>query len=399
MTIAAVDLPDGATLQLDDERWSGFADTAEITPVRAVYAAAHVVMLPSYATVDHSPSRPGASSEIAEFVDWDATMAFRRHLARHGFGIAEAMDTAQRFNLGWDGARRLIESCGRLDLRGGFVAGAGTDHLSSIDSTKELVDGVLHQCRVIADNGGIAVILPMPWLTANRCADDVYLDVYARIIAGAPGPLIIHWLGPMFLPELDGYFPGDSFERILAIDPSVVRGAKLSMLDADLEIRVRRGMLERGQVMLTGDDYHFGGLIEGDGGAASTEVRLGDRPIGLGDFSHALLGIFDAIAAPMGIALRLLAHGRTADYRTIVEPCERLGCHIFEPPTRHYKTGLAFLAWLNGLQSTPMLVNHEERCRSTEHLIEAVRLANDAGAILDAPTAAARLAAWLDQRK
>lgn len=365
-----------------------------IEPMRLVYAAAHIVMRDSYAAVDHAADQPGIPNEIAPHIDWEATMAFRRHLASHGFGIAEAMDTAQRFEIGWDIARELIERCGRLDLPHGFVAGAGVDHLEAIYDRGDLINGVLHQCDVIHQAGGIPIVLSMPWLSLNDCPAEEYVEVYGAIIREAPCELLIHWLGPMFLAALEGYFPGDSFERVMELDPATVRGAKISMLDDELEIRLRRSMLERDQVMLTGDDFHFGELMKGDGAAPTRSTTLHGRPVPLGDFSHGLLGIFDGIAEPAGIALRALAAGQPDDYDEIMTACEALGRKIFEEPTQHYKAGLALLAWLNGHQPNAMLVNHLHRARDLGHYTEVLQLAGAAGALSNPTSAMVRFAAW-----
>jgi Protein of unknown function (DUF993) len=393
-------LPDTEPVQLDDQRWAKIASTLGPdvhAPVRLVYAAAHIVMNESYADVAHTPEQPGHAREIASHVNWEATDAVRRHLASQGFGIAEAMDTAQRFEVGWAVALNLIERCGRLNLPTGFVAGAGTDHLAEIRSTRDLIEGTIHQCRVIAGAGGIPIILPMPWLSLNACSEEAYVEVYRSIIDEADGPMLVHWLGPMFLASLEGYFPGDSFARIMRLNPDKVRGAKLSMLDANLEIRLRAMLAQQDQIMLTGDDFHFADLIAGDASHKSERTRwtqVGARRVGIGPFSHGLLGVFDAIAEPAGLALRCLAAGRPTDYERIMTPCEQLGRTLFESPTAHYKVGLAFLAWLNGLQDNPMLANHLETVRRRSHLCEVVRRANEAGAIRDAQTAAARLARW-----
>jgi hypothetical protein len=387
-------------LVIDDERWTEHRhwldETHVVPPARRAYGALHVVMHDAYDAAPHTPDHPGAAAEIAEAIDWDGTMALRRRLADLGLGIAEAMDTAQRFELGWDSARRLIEETGRLRPAAGFVAGAGTDHLRSVRGVEDLVDGVVEQATLIRDAGGIPIILPMAWLAAQGLDAAGYVSVYRSIIDALDGPLLVHWLGPMFAPALEGYFPGDSFDRVMRLDPDKVRGAKLSMLDADLEVRIRRDLLERDQIMLTGDDFNFPRLIEGASAHARDRTRLGTEEIPIGDFSHALLGIIDGIAAPFEIALRLLAHGRTDAYRAIMEPCATLGRIVFEPPTDRYKVGLAFLAWLDGLQPNPMLVNHLERERSREHLLRVAEAAAAAGAFTNAPTAGRRLTAWLE---
>ena len=374
-------------------------------PVRLCFAAAHVVLQQGYARLPHDLQHPGSASEIAAHVDWDATMGIRRWLDGHGFGVAEAMDTAQRFFLGWDAARELIARCGRLGLAHGFVAGAGTDHLPQIRGLQDLVDGVVHQAKFIAAQGGIPVILPMPWLSQQRRGERDYVDVYGAIIAALDGPLFLHWLGPMFLPALAGYFPGDSFTRVLALDPGKVRGAKLSLLDDGLELRVRRELLGRQQIVLTGDDFHFGRLLLGGEVAGPPppvpppvegHTLIGRHQVALGDFSHALLGVFDAIAVPAGVALALLAQGDGRRCQQIMERCELLGRHLFAPPTQHYKAGLAFLAWLNGLQDNALLINREDRARDAAHYRRCAELAAACGALQDLPRARARLRAFLD---
>jgi hypothetical protein len=236
----------------------------------------------------------------------------------------------------------------------------------------------------------------MPTLSESRSEPEKYVAVYREIARQAPNacPLFVHWLGPMFLASLEGYFPGDSFEEIMRAEPETFRGAKLSMLDDALECRLRKTLLERDQIMLTGDDFHFGGLIAGDNTTERTTTIAG-RTVNLGDFSHALLGIFDAIAEPAALAMRCLGQGDHEAYERIMEPCEALGQAIFEEPARFYKSGLAFLSWLNGAQANPMLVNHEERYRDTEHLMRVVRRAVEAGAIRNAMLAAERLEQWL----
>lgn len=400
----SIDTPIGP-IELDAGRFDHLrSGVDDATPLpRLCYAASHVVMAPSYATVQHRVDAPGTAEEIAEHLDWDATMAVRSRIGATGMGIAEAMDTAQRFNLGWTAARELIERTGRLGLPGGFCAGAGTDHLERADTTTAIVDGVVEQIGVIRQAGGVPVVLPMQTLCELGLDEDGYCEVYDAIARHAgDGPLVVHWLGPMFLPSLEGYFPGDSFLRIMRSNPERYRAAKLSMLDHDLEVRLRRDLLERDQIMLTGDDFHFGALIGGETGAEvgadADPVRttmFEGREVALGDFSHALLGIFDAIAEPAALAMRRLALGDRAGFDAIMEPCERLGQTIFEQPTRFYKTGLAFLAWINGLQSNPMLVNHEEIARDRDHLLRVVRDASAAGAIRDESTAVKRLQALL----
>lgn len=359
--------------------------------VRLAYAATHLVMADSYADVTHSLASPGSPSEIAEHIDWPATMKLRSRLDSLGFGIAEAMDTAQRFEIGWKNAERLIQSCGALQTAHGFVAGAGVDHLEAVNGKSDLIDGVVFQARAIQAAGGIPILLPLLWLAENRATEQDYVTVYGEIIAQLEGPLYVHWLGEMFHPGLAGYFPGDSFERILALDPAKVRGAKLSLLDAEHERGVRERILERDQIILTGDDFHFADLIAGDDPAVLRTTRIAGSDVPLGRFSHALLGVFDAIARPVSVALAHLERGELDAYTRVMAPCEELGQWLFQSPTRHYKAGLAFLAWLNGLQNNAMIANHEERARDAQHYRKAFELATAAGAIEDLALAQERM--------
>jgi len=360
-------------------------------PVRLAYAATHLVMADSYADVAHSLASPGSPEEIAEHIDWPNTFALRTRLDQLGFGIAEAMDTAQRFEIGWRNAERLIRGCGALNTAHGFVAGAGVDHLDAVNSQSDLVDGVAFQARTIQEAGGIPILLPLLWLTENRASEEDYVTVYTEIVKQLDGPLYVHWLGEMFHPGLAGYFPGDSFERVLACDPEKVRGAKLSLLDADHERGVRERILERDQIVLTGDDFHFADLIAGDDQAVLRTTRIARTDVPLGRFSHALLGVFDGVARPVSVALAYLAQGDLDAYRKVMAPCEDLGQWLFQSPTRHYKAGLAFLAWLNGLQPNAMIANHEERARDAQHYRTAFELASAAGAIEDPDLAGERM--------
>ncbi len=339
---------------------------------RLAFAAAHIALRDEYREVGHSPDHPGDPRTIGNYIDLDATLGIRQRLAGLGFGIAEAMDTAQRFEIGWENAQRLIVECGALAPKHGFIAGAGTDHLDHIGDKKDLVDGVVHQAGFIQRAGGTPILLPLPWLAAERCDAGDYVDVYGAIIAKLDGPLYVHWLGDMFAPALAGYFPGDSFSEVMALDRCKVRGVKLSLLDAEFETRTREALAQHDQIVLTGDDLHFARLIL--------------------DGSHAVLGVLDAIAAPAAHALQLLDDGDDQGYLAAMQPCEALGQHLFAPPTRHYKAGLAFLAWLNGLQGNFLLVNHEQRTRDVAHYIKAAELAHAAGAIADRAIAADRLA-------
>lgn len=368
--------------------------TREDPAFRLCYGALHVVMRPEYRDLGHTIERPGEARELEDHVDWPGTMQLRRQMDTFGIGIAEAMDTAQRFFLGWPAARRLITETGALKLPNGFCAGAGTDQVQAIEKPADLIDAVVEQCAFITSHGGIPVILPMPWLCANGADEQQYVDVYDKIIKQVRGPVFLHWLGPMFLSSLEGYFPGKSFDRIMDLDPSVVRGCKLSLLDRGFEERVRQRLLANEQIVLTGDDFHFGQLMLGVEGSEKPErtTKVGDRTVALGDFSHALLGILDAIAKPTRAALEVLKTGDRQGFADRMAKCEELGRFVFQKPTQHYKAGLAFLSWLNGQQENFMLVNREELMRNKQHYLECARLAREAGCVHEEATFALRLA-------
>jgi hypothetical protein len=354
-------------------------------PVRLAVAALHLVLRRGASTA------PGAGLESA--IDWPATIALRERFAALGFGIGEAMDTAQRFSIGWPVARRLIEECGRLRPAHGFIAGAAADQLARVERRSQLVDAVVEQARLIQSCGGWPILLPQIWLVESQASEDEYVAFYRDVIAALDGPLFVHWLGAMFHPGLRGYFPGRSFERVMALDAAKVRGAKLSLFDREFELRVRRELLERDQIVLTGDDLDFADLIVGDAErqAPARWTEIGGRRVALGDFSHALLGVFDGCALPASIALDRLARGYALRARELLERCERLGRAVFEPPVQHYKAGLALISWLNGWQDTFALVEGEHRRRDLEHYARVAALASDAGALVDAKLAAERL--------
>jgi len=354
-----------------------------LEPVRRALAALHVVV-----RADHGADE---SADAVDAIDWEATMRLRRRADGLGFGVAEAMDTAQRFRIGWPAARRLIEECGRLGLAHGFVAGAGADQLAAVSGREELVAAVTEQARLIQAAGGEVMLLPLAWLARESVGEEGYVEVYGAIVSALDGPLYVHWLGEEFLPELKGYFPGDSFARVMALDPHKVRGAKLSLFDPAREVHLRRDLAARDQVLLTGDDLHFRDLIRG-AGPIERHTTIGGRRVALGDFSHALLGLFDAIAEPAALALGFLAHGDAGRYEELMSPCEELGRWLFRAPVMHYKAGLAFIAWLNGLQQNPMLFAREERGRDRAHLLRAAELAAAAGCLSDPILAARRLA-------
>ncbi|MET0136213.1 MAG: dihydrodipicolinate synthase family protein [Kibdelosporangium sp.] len=344
---------------------------------RKLFAAAHVVADP---LGDNTPGSPAA-------VDWDATLAYRNHLWDHGFGVAEAMDTAQRgMGLDWPATRELIRRTG-ADAAGVFACGAGTDQLSGVDhSLAEVIAAYEEQLAVIEETGGQVIMMASRALAASASSADSYHEVYGRLLRQASKPVILHWLGPMFDPALAGYWGSadldeatEVFLEIIKTNASAVDGIKVSLLDADREVAIRRRLPE-GVRCYTGDDFNYPALIQGDSQG----------------YSDALLGIFDAIAPAAAAAVRALDAGDTSTYDTIFEPTVPLSRHIFGAPTYYYKTGIVFLAWLAGHQSHFKMVGGLESTRSVPHLVTLFKLADAAGLFPDPELAARRMTAYLE---
>jgi hypothetical protein len=344
---------------------------------RVAYAAAHVVADP-LADVD-------PWLDVA--IDWERTIAFREHLWDLGFGVAEAMDTAQRgMGLDWPASLELIRrSLEAAKARGGAViaCGAGTDHLSA--SPRCGVDNVIgayeEQIEAIEALGGQVILMASRALAACARSPDDYVRVYERVLSQLRQPCIIHWLGEMFDPALEGYFGHtdhmaamDVCVGIIEANTAKVDGIKLSLLDKDKETLLR-ARLPQGVRMYTGDDFNYPELIAGDG----------ER------YSDALLGIFDPIASAASAALTALAAGRKAAFHEILAPTVPLSRHIFRAPTRFYKTGVVFMAYLNGHQDHFIMVGGQESARSLIHLAELFRLADAASLLRDPEMAIARM--------
>jgi hypothetical protein len=347
---------------------------------RIAFAAAHVVVDPLRTA--HPLSHP--------VLDWDATLAYREYLWSLGFGVAEAMDTAQRgMGLDWPLALELIQrSTAAANARGALLFnGAGTDHLpaSTFHSLDDVARAYLHQCEAIEAAGGRIILMASRALAAiARHADD-YASVYARVLAQISQPVILHWLGPMFDPALAGYWGSPSIPPATQNCLSIIRahaakidGIKISLLDAELEISMR-AQLPPHVRMYTGDDFNYDRLILGDSAA----------------HSDALLGIFDAIAPAASLALTALDAGDVPLYHRLLAPTVPLSRHIFATPTQHYKTGVVFLAFLNGFQSHFRMVGGAESARSIPHLCELFTLAGQAGVLRDPSLAAHRMRAFL----
>jgi hypothetical protein len=343
---------------------------------RVFYAAAHVVC-DSLAPGD--PSGPVR-------LDWQATLAYRRHLWSWGLGVAEAMDTAQRgMGLDWNAARELIRrSVAEARAAGGEIAcGAGTDQLPTgrPASLHEIRDAYLEQVGFIEGQGGRAVIMASRALTAAARGPDDYRSVYDAVLAQAERPVILHWLGEQFDPQLRGYWgardlDGASATVLELIADNAVRidGIKTSLLDAEREVALRRA-LPAGVRLYTGDDLNYPELIRGDGELAS----------------DALLGVFDAIAPAASAALQALDAGDPAGFDDRLAPTLPLARLLFEPPTPSYKTGIVFLAYLNGHQRHFRMVGGLESARSALHLSEVFRLADRAGLLREPDLAVMRM--------
>ena len=353
-----------------------FPATSAPSQSRQAYAAAHVVCDPF---VDTNPTSPAA-------LDWDATLAFRRHLWSLGFSVAEAMDTAQRgMGLDWTATRELIRrSIAEARSCGGTVAsGAGTDQLMPGPGVTldDVIAAYEEQCSFIEGEGGRIILMASRALAACAQSPDDYLAVYDRILSQVSQPVILHWLGEMFDPALTGYWGSRDLDVAMDICLSLIErhaaridGIKISLLDDQREIAMRR-RLPAGVRMYTGDDFNFAPLI------------LGDEQ----GFSHALLGIFDAIAPAAAAALQQLDAGNVARYEEILRPTVPLSRHIFKAPTQYYKTGVVFMAYLNGHQSHFRMVGGLESARSLIHLAELFVLADQAGLLVDPALAVERM--------
>jgi hypothetical protein len=348
-----------------------FARPARPPSSRVFYAAAHVVADPLCA---------GESAGAA--LDWDATLAYRRHLWSWGLGVAEAMDTAQRgMGLGWTEARELIgRSAAEARACGGLLAaGAGTDQLPAgrPASLTRIRDAYLEQCAFVEAEGCRVILMASRALAAAARGPDDYREVLEPVLQAAGQPVILHWLGEMFDPALAGYWGWNNLDgateevlRLTADHADKVDGIKVSLLDHAREVRLREALPE-GVRLYTGDDFHFPSLIAGG--------------------SDALLGVFDAIAPAAACALEALDTGDSEGFERVLEPTLPLAGKLFAPPTYHYKTGIVFLAWLNGHQSHFRMVDGLEGARTLLHLADVFRLADGAGLLADPVLAVERM--------
>ena len=354
---------------------------------RIAYSAAHVV----------ADARAAVDPWLQCAIDWDATIAYRQRLWRMGLGVAEAMDTAQRgMGLDWPTSLELIGRSidAAKDVPGAFLAsGCGTDHLAPEDakSVDDVIRAYETQMAAIEKLGGKLIVMASRALARVAQSPADYERVYDRVLSQAKQPVVLHWLGDMFDPALAGYWGsadvGAAMNTALGIieaHASKVDGIKISLLDKDKEVEMRR-RLPAGVRMYTGDDFNYAELIAGDGvGAAPTHQH-----------SDALLGIFDAIAPAASAALAALAAGDEARFHAILAPTVPLSRHIFKAPTRFYKTGVVFMAWVNGHQDHFVMVGGQQSTRSLPHFAELFRLADAAGLIEKPDLAVTRMKALL----
>ncbi|MGF6822197.1 hypothetical protein M2317_001101 [Microbacterium sp. ZKA21] len=341
------------------------AYTRPVLPLqsRVAYAAAHVV------PVVWGENTPGQPADI----DWDSTLAFRRNVYSWGLGVADAMDTAQR-NMGLDAAatRELISRSAQVarEEGGSVVVGVNTDHiLESHISLDQVIDAYKEQLHFTEEQGAGPVLMASRHLARVATSADDYRRVYRSVLQSATDPVVLHWLGTAFDPELAGYFGADDWQTassvlldIIAENPGKVAGVKMSLLNAESEISVRERLPE-GVRMFTGDDFNYVGLI-------------GDSGVGARPYSDALLGAFAAITPVASAAIQALDAGDAAAYERILGPTEELSRQVFAAPTFYYKTGVAFLAWLNGHQPAFQMVAGLHSARSLPHLSRIVELAN-----------------------
>lgn len=355
-----------------------------ITPAfnRIAYAAAHVVI---------DPQHQGADWLKNPRVDWDSTLAYRHHLWRLGFNIAEAMDTAQRgMGISWDIARELIvrtlqeaKTVPGADL----AAGVGTDQLEAAEATTlaQVIAAYEEQMELVEKHNGKIILMASRALAKVAKTPQDYLAVYNRLLEQSKDKIILHWLGDMFDPALTGYWGSTAFEtaadtvlEIISNNVDKVEGIKISLLSKEKEIAFRKRLPSQVK-MFTGDDFNYPELIEGEDGY----------------YSHALLGIFDAIAPVAAAALNELAQGNKNEYYRLMNPTVPLSREIFKAPTQYYKAGIVFLAWLNGHQKHFTMAGGMQAAREISHYAAIFRLADQAGLLQNPQLATQRMQSLL----
>jgi Protein of unknown function (DUF993) len=398
-------LPDtSGTLQTYTLRGAALTKPASRRPFnRIAYAAAHVVADP----------RAAIDPWLQSAVDWDATISYRQHLWSLGLGVAEAMDTAQRgMGLDWPTSleliRRSLDAAKDFSRHGNgalLASGCGTDHLvlEDVKTIDDVIRGYETQMEAIEKLGGKLIIMASRALARVAQSPADYERVYDRILSQAKQPVVLHWLGDMFDPALAGYWGAKNVNDamataldVIAAHATKVDGIKISLLDKDKEIAMRRrlpttgGLDGQGVRMYTGDDFNYAELIAGDQFMGSRTDSALDA-VNVHQRSDALLGIFDAIAPAASAALSELAQGNIESFHAILGPTIPLSRHIFASPTRFYKTGVVFMAWLNGHQSHFTMVGGQHSARSLVHLAEVFRLADQANLLEQSDMAVRRM--------
>ncbi len=379
---------EGATTRVALSEAPGYTKPEGPLRSRVAYAAAHVV------PKTHADNTPGQPAEV----DWDATLDFRRAVYSWGLGVADAMDTAQR-NMGLDAAatRDLIARSAQVarEEGGSVVVGVNTDHVDDEHiSIAQVIDAYKEQLHFTEEQGAGPVLMASRHLGRVAQSADDYRHVYREVLQSATVPVVLHWLGTAFDPVLAGYFGADDWQtasevllEIIGENADKVAGVKMSLLDAASEVSVRERLPE-GVRMFTGDDFNYVGLI---GGQDVPQARQPERnPASPRQHSDALLGAFAAITPVASAAIQALDAGDPDRYFEILDPTEELSRQIFAAPTFYYKTGVAFLSWLNGHQSAFQMVGGLHSARSLPHLSRIVELANASGALEKPELAAIR---------
>ncbi|MGP5218881.1 dihydrodipicolinate synthase family protein [Arthrobacter rhombi] len=369
------------------------------TPItsRHAYAAAHVI--PDV----RAENVPGAPAQL----DWDTTLAYRHELWSYGLGVADAMDTAQRgMGLDWAATGELIRrsaaeaaavvaskapATAGKSVRDLLACGAGTDQLdlatvpSGPAGLNVVLEAYREQMALVEEAGAKTILMASRALAAVATDAEDYLHVYSTLLREAKQPVILHWLGTMFDPALAGYWGSDdvatatdTFSSLVSGHAEKIDGVKVSLLDAGHEVALRAS-LPAGVRLYTGDDFNYPELIDGDGS----------------HHSDALLGIFAAIYPAASAALQSYDAGDPVAARATLDSTRELGKHIFSAPTFYYKTGIAFLSWINAQQPGFQMVGGLHSGRSLMHLSWTFELADAAGLLLDPERSAARMSTFL----
>ncbi|MCF3138456.1 dihydrodipicolinate synthase family protein [Paenarthrobacter sp. AR 02] len=397
MTSLILPTDDGGTREYRLKPATSWAKPTAPLTARRAYAAAHVI--PEVA----ADNTPGAPAQL----DWEATLAYRHELWSYGLGVADAMDTAQRgMGLDWAATQQLIKrtgaeaasvvAAGNAAVAGKSVqdlvsCGAGTDQLDITalpDGTagiQAVIEAYREQIAVVSEAGPKVILMASRALAKVANGADDYLHVYSTLLQEVDQPVILHWLGTMFDPALAGYWGSDdvsvateTFLSLIREHSDKVDGVKVSLLDASHEVALRANLPE-GVRLYTGDDFNYPELIDGD------ETHHSD----------ALLGIFAAIYPAASVALQRYDAGQGAEGRAILDSTRELGKHIFSAPTFYYKTGIAFMSWLNGKQPGFQMVGGLHSGRSVLHLAKTFELADKAGLLKDPSLAAFRMSDYL----